>query len=140
MTRTCWPAASDGRYVLDIAVGTLPCRLMLDTGLVDPTGQVGFEIDQALFDFLEQSGQLLRVGRRPRSDSSGRSVWLRTGFVVARLLDPATKSPIEPAVRCLALRNVSGVPSRVGVTFFHLLTGCRADWDFDNRNWCIECP
>ena len=133
MTRACWPATSDGRYVLDIALGTMPCRLMFDTGLVDPTSQVGFEIDPALFDVLEQSGQLLRAGRRPRSDSSGRTVRLTTGFVVARLLDPASGSPIGPAVRCLAVRNVPGVVSRVGVVFFHFLTGCRADWDFDNR-------
>src|SRR5438034_1059918 len=101
MTRVCWRATSDGRYVLDIALGTMPCRLMLDTGLVDPIDQVGFEIDPALFDVLEQSGQLLRARRRPRTDSSGRTVWLTTGFVVARLLDPTSGSPIGPAVRCV---------------------------------------
>jgi len=83
MTRVCWPAAADGRYVVDIALGTMACRVMLDSGLVDPHGQVGFEIDQLLFDGLEQSGQLLRAGRRRRSDSSGRTVWLGTGFVSA---------------------------------------------------------
>jgi len=140
MTRVCWPAAPDGRYILDIALGATPCRLMLDTGLVDPAGQVGFEIDPALFDVLERSGQLLRAGRLPRSDSSGRTVRLTTGFVVARLLNPSSRSPIGPAVRCLAIRNVPGVVSRVGVVFFHRLTGCRADWDFDNRRWCVECP
>jgi hypothetical protein len=140
MTRACWPAAPDGRYVLDIALGTMPCRLMLDTGLVDRAGHVGFEIDPALFGVLEQSGQLLRTGRRPRSDSSGRSVWLEAGFVAARLLDPSSGSPIGPAVRCLAVRNIPGVISRVGVVFFHRLTGCRVDWDLDTREWCVECP
>ena len=140
MTRACWPAATDGRYFVDVALGTMPCRLMSDTGLVDPIGQVGFEIDPALFDVLEQSGQLLRAGRRPRSDSSGRTILLKTGFVVARLLDPSSGSPIGPAVRCLAVRNVPGVVSRVGVIFFHRLTGCRVDWDLDARLWCVECP
>src|SRR4051812_38264691 len=124
MTRACWPAAPDGRYVLDIALGTMPCRLMLDSGLVDPTGHVGFEIDPALSDLLEQSGQLLSAGRRRRSDSSGQTIRLKTGFVAARLLEPATGSPIGPTVRCLAVRNFAGVPSRVGVAFFHRLTGC----------------
>jgi hypothetical protein len=118
----------------------MPCQLMVDTGLVDPLGQVGFEIAPALFDGLDQSGQLLRAGRRPRSDSSGRTIRLKTGFVVARLLDPSRGAPIGPAVRCLAVRNVPGVVSRVGVVFFHRLTGCRAEWDFDNRMWCVACP
>jgi hypothetical protein len=140
MTRACWSATSDGRYLVDIALGTMPYRLMLDTGLVDPTGQVGFEIDPASFDVLEQSGQLLRAGRRPRSDSSGRTVWLKVGFVAAQLFDPSSGSPIGPAVRCLAVRNFPGVVSRVGVVFFHRLTGCRVEWDLDARQWCVECP
>jgi hypothetical protein len=140
MTRACWPAAASGRYYLDIALGTMPCRLMLDTGLVDPVGDVGFETNPALFDGLEQARQLVKGVRRPRHDSSGRVVRLKTGFVVARLLDPATGSQIGPTVRCLALRNFAGVPSRVGIAFFHRLSGCRADWDFDARLWCIDCP
>jgi hypothetical protein len=113
---------------------------MVDTGLVDPQGQVAFEIEPALFDLLEQSGQLLVAGLRSRFDSSGRHVSLKVGFVMARLLDPATGSPIGPTARCLAFRGSPGVPSRVGVVFFHLLTGCRADWNFDHRLWCVECP
>jgi hypothetical protein len=83
---------------------------------------------------------LLRAGKRPRSDSSGRTILLKTGFVVARLLDPTCGAPIGPAVRCLAVRNVPGVVTRVGVDFFHRLTGCRVDWDLDARLWCAECP
>lgn len=140
MTRACWPVDSDGRYLVDIALGATPCRLMVDTGLVDRTGQVGFEIDPVLFDALEQSGELLRAGRRFRLDSSGQTVRLKVGFVVAHLLDPSNGSPIGPAVRCLAFRNVSGVPSRVGIVFFHRLTGCRVAWDLDTRTWCVEYP
>jgi hypothetical protein len=140
MSRICWPAAANGRYILDIALVTMPCRLMLDTGLVDRMNLVAFELDPTLFDVLDQSGQLLAAGSRFRFDSSGRRVALKAGFVAARLFDPATGSAVGPTVRCLALRNFPGVVSRVGVTFFHRLTGCRADWDFDNRLWCVECP
>ena len=140
MTLACWPAATDGRYWIDIALGTLPSRLMIDTGLVDPKGQVAFEIDPAIFDLLERSGQLLAAGYRWRRDASGQRIRLPAGFVAARLLDPATSSPVGPTARCLVVRNVPGVPSRVGVVFFHRLTGCRADWDFDKRLWCVECP
>jgi len=103
MTRVCWPAAAGGHYWLDIALGTLPCRLMLDTGLVDPRGQVGFEIDPTMFDLLEQSGQLLAAGIRSRLDSSGTSVSLKTGFLTALLLDPTTLRTVGPPVQCLAL-------------------------------------
>jgi hypothetical protein len=118
----------------------MPCRFVLDTGLTDPRGQVAFDIDAALFDVLEHSGQLLRAGERHRRDASGRLVKLPIGFVVARLIEPTTGTPIGPPVRCLAVRNPAGVTSRVGVEFFHRLTGCRANWDFDNRLWCVECP
>jgi hypothetical protein len=140
MTRACWQAAPDGRYWLDIALGTIPCQLVLDTGLTDPLGQVAFDIDAALFDVLEQSGQLLRAGERHRRDASGRRAKLPLGFVTARLIDPVAHTPIGPPVRCLALRNFAGVVSRVGVVFFHRLTGCRVDWNLDAREWCVECP
>jgi hypothetical protein len=39
-----------------------------------------------------------------------------------------------------ALRGAPGVPSRVGVEFFHHLTGCRVIWDLDRRNWGVEYP
>ena len=140
MTRVCWPAAANGGYWLDIALGTFPSRMMLDTGIVDPQGRVAFDLDPALFDVLEQFGQLLAAGSRTRHDASGNFVSLKTGFVSARLLNPATGIPFGPTVRCLTLRNFANVVSRVGVVFFHHLTGCRADWDFDNRRWCVECP
>jgi hypothetical protein len=140
MTRACWTAATDGSYWFDIALGTLPCRLMLDTGLTDTTGQVAFYIGPAMFDLLERSGQLLAAGSRPRRDSSGRRVRLPAGFIVAQLIEPTTGARIGPPVRCLAVRNFARVPSRVGVVFFHQLRGCRVEWELDARQWCVECP
>jgi hypothetical protein len=140
MTRACWVAAADGCYWIDIALGTKPGRFMLDTGLTDKAGQVAFDLHAAVYDTLEQSGQLLAAGYSQRRDASGRRVRLPIGFVVGRLIEPTSGTPIGPPVRCVAVRDFASVPSRVGVVFFHHLTGCRADWDFDNRQWCIDCP
>jgi hypothetical protein len=133
MTRVCWPAAPDGSYWLDIALGAKPTSLMLDTGLIDRMGQVAFDLDPVTFDTLGQSGQLLAAGFRSRRDSSGRRIRLPVGFVAAQLLAPATGTPVGPPVRCLAARNFPGVQSRVGVVFFHGLTGCRVVWNLDAR-------
>jgi hypothetical protein len=140
MTRACWTAASDGSYWIDIALGTMPNTLMLDTGLTDKAGQVAFELHTAVYNTLEQAGQLLAAGYTRRRDASGRQVRLPIGLVVARLIEPTSGSLIGPPVRCLAVRNSANVPSRVGVVFFHRLTGCRADWEFDTRVWCVACP
>jgi len=140
MNRVCWPAAADGSYWIDVALGTAPSRLMIDTGLTDPNDQVAFDLDPALFDNLDRSGQVLAAGSRSRRDASGGWVWLRAGFVAAQLLDPASGAIIGPRVQCLAVRNFANVPSRVGVAFFHRLTGCRVVWELDSRTWCVESP
>src|SRR3712207_7957938 len=40
MTRTCWPAAADGRYRIDVALGTSPGRLMVDTRSEEHTSEL----------------------------------------------------------------------------------------------------
>lgn len=140
MNRACWTAAPDGRYWIDISLGTVPVRLMLDTGLVDPLHQTGLELAPALFDNLRQAGQMIGAGQRQRRDASGQLIVMQAGLVRAQLMDPVAHQVIGPVVSVSAFRGAFNVPSRVGVEFFHRLVGCRADWDFDNRRWCVECP
>lgn len=140
MNQISWMAARDGRYWIDIVLGNLPVRLMLDTGLVDPLGHVAFEIEPDLFDSLEQSGQLVAAGPRKRRDSSGRSIRMQTGWTSAQLLDVDNMTCVGPRVQRSAWRGFATVPSRVGVLFFHNLAGCRAIWDLDARIWSVEYP
>ena len=140
MNRACWPAAPDGRYWIDAALGTMSVRLMLDTGLVHPLHHVGLELAPVLFDNLRQAGQMVGAGQRQRRDASGQLVVMLAGLMRAQLIDPVIRQVIGPVVSVSAFRGALNVPSRVGVEFFHRLTGCRADWDFDNRLWCVECP
>ena len=37
-------------------------------------------------------------------------------------------------------QTLINIPSRVGVVFFHKLSGCRVDWELDARSWCLEYP
>jgi hypothetical protein len=140
MNQNSWMAAPDGRYWIDVVLGNMPIRLMLDTGLVDPRGQVGFEIEPQLYDSLERSNQLVAAGLRKRRDSSGRSIRMQTGWVSAHLLDVESGSYIGPRVQLSAWRGFANVPNRVGVLFFHQLAGCRVVWDLDARLWSVEYP
>jgi hypothetical protein len=140
MPRVGWPVALNGRYRIDVRVGSLDLLLMLDTGLVDPQRRVGFEIDPALFDRLRQAGELTSFRQRKRRDAGGAWLVSEAAQVVARLLDPTGRAPVGPTVHMDVMRGAPGVPSRVGVEFFHHLTGCRAVWELAARLWCVEYP
>ena len=119
MNSIAWSAAPDGRYWIDVILGSVPARLMLDTGLVDPLHQVAFELEPQVYDQLKQSGQLIPAGHRKRRDASGRSMRMQSGWVAARLFDTDSASAVGPRVQLCAWRGFSNVPSRVGVPFFH---------------------
>ena len=75
-----WSAAPDGRYWIDVLVGSHALRVMVDLGLVDPLDRVGFELDHSAYQRLKQSGCLTRFDRRPRRDASGRVSWSESGL------------------------------------------------------------
>src|SRR5947209_1616923 len=138
MNHVCWPVGPDGRYRIDVELGGLDLRMMVDTGLVDRHDQIGIELDPSIFDRLRQVGRMAGSFNRRRRDSSGRSEDMATGELIVRLIDPVSRSRVGPAVRVGVARGTANVPSRVGTVFFHRLTGCRVDWDLDNKVWCVE--
>jgi hypothetical protein len=129
-----------GRYWLDVALGNQDVSVMLDLGLVDSLHRVGFEVDPTVYDLLMQTGQLVRVTRRSRRDASGQLTWSSSGLTNAQLICPVARQRVGPVVSVHVSRGATGVPSRVGVVFFHLLSGCRVDWDLDQREWCVAYP
>jgi hypothetical protein len=140
MGRCYWPATWEGHYWIDVALGPLEVRVMIDIGLVDPLHQQGFEIEPGIFDQLKRTGQFTRLADRSRRDASGRTVRTENGRATAQLLDPATRQRVGPKVDVNVSRGAPHVPSRAGVVFFHKLTGCRVLWDLDSRTWCVEYP
>jgi hypothetical protein len=113
---------------------------MIDLGLLDLKHKVGFAVDPAVYDLLQRAGQVARSQPRRRRDASGHWSVTVAGIVTAQLIDPATQQRIGPVVRLHALRGVPGVPSWVGVVFFHRLHGCRVLWELNSRTWCVEYP
>jgi hypothetical protein len=140
MPQAQWHSAADGRYWVDVALAGRNLRVMIDLGLVDPLHRVGFEIDPGLYDALNQAGHFSRFDRRSRRDASGRLSWFDTGRLTAQLVCPVTGQGIGPAVPLFVARGAAGLPDRVGVVFFHGLSGCRVAWDLDQRTWCVDCP
>ena len=140
MPQSRWPADAKGRYWIDIALGSRELSLMVDSGLVDFQHQAGFSIDPFIFDRMRQSHEFVMTQRYTIQDASGRSTKGYTGLIAAQLIDPISRQRIGPVVNLFTVRGSPKVPSRVGVEFFHHLTGCRVIWDLDKRIWCIEHP
>jgi hypothetical protein len=126
--------------MVDMLIAQVQQRLVIDTGLYDDMGEVGFELVPSVYDGCVRAGKLTPLLTKVRRDASGRYVRLGCGIILAQLFDPTLNSGVGPAVKLLAARGAIGLPSRVGVEFFHRLAGCRVDWDLSARRWCVEYP
>ncbi len=140
MAELSWQAAADGRYWIDVAIGGRPVRVMIDLGLVDPSGRVGFELEPAFYDDLKRSGLLSKFQFRFRRNANGEITRSESGLAVAQLVNPNTMQVIGPALDLHVCRGAPGIPSRVGVVFFHRLTSSTVHWDLGTRSWCIHYP
>jgi hypothetical protein len=140
MLRVSWRAAADGRYWIDAAIGNHDVLVMIDLGLIDPRQHVGLELEPQLYHQLKQLGQLSSFRRRSRRDASRRISWSETGHIGAQLIDPGTRQHVGPVIALDASCGSPGVPNRVGIVFFHLLSGCRVVWELDQQMWSIEVP
>jgi len=140
MPQACWPAASDGTYWLDIAIGNLELTLLIDLGMIDQLQRIGFAVEAAVYAQLKQSGTFRHFSQSLRLDASGNVSRRPAGLTTAQLICPITRSRIGPPVDLYVSQGAPGVPHRVGLVFFHALTGCRVQWDLTKREWCIEFP
>jgi hypothetical protein len=140
MPQARWQAAVDGRYRVDVALGTQELAAMVDLGLVDPRDRVGFAVEPAVYHQLKQAGQLARFMRRSRRDASGRIAWFDPGVATAQFVHSASHQRIGPVVSVGIACGAPGVVSRVGVVFFHHLAGCKAVWELDQRIWEVHWP
>ena len=111
---------------------------MIDTGLIDPLGQVGFELPPEMFDRLLESNSLRDVTTRSRRDASGRKSQMYVGAADVRLAEPDTKTPVSSVIHVSVARGVNGLPARAGLTFFHALPDGRVHWDCSGQTWTME--
>lgn len=140
MGQITYAVAPTGAYFIDVQIGTFEVRVMVDLGLTDPAGQIGFALAPDVFDRLEQARQLSRFRGRISRDASGQYSTIESAESTACPLDPASRQPVGPRARIFVSRGAVRVPNRVGVAFFHQLRGCRVIWELDSRIWRIEYP
>lgn len=121
-------------------VGNQGISLMVDLGLVDVRGEVGVSLDPAVYDLLKQRQRLGIPRWRHHRSADGYQTTVESALTTVHLIEPASQAMIGPAVSTHVCRGAPGVQSRVGVVFFHRLTGCRVVWELDTRDWCVEYP
>ncbi len=140
MGRIVCRCATDGWYALDVSLGARREILRIDTGIVDPLGRNGLDLDGDLWDDLKAAGVFTHYQYRYRRDSSGSMTLTATGRIAVQLIDPVGSNPVGPIANVYASRCPRGVPSRVGVVCFHSLVDCSTSWDFNARQWYIDYP
>jgi hypothetical protein len=138
MPQVCWSAAGRGEDWIDVELGGQPLQVLVDTGLLDARQQVGFSVEQPLYDQLKQAGRFQTHQMHTRLTADGQVSMTESGSLDARLICPRTRTAVGPVVHVSVFRGVPGVPNRVGMAFFHRLKGCKVLWDLDRREWCIE--
>jgi hypothetical protein len=140
MPQVCWIANARGEYWIDVDLGGHAIQVLIDTGLIDARGQVGFSVGPKLYDQIKQAGGFRNHQMHARLTADGQVTHTESGLLDARLIDPQAKSPVGPVVSAYVFRGSPGVPDRAGMALFHLLKGCKVHWDLDQRLWCIEYP
>jgi hypothetical protein len=94
MPQVRWQARSDGLYWIDVALGTRSFSLMIDLGLVDLNGRVGFSVEPAIYAQLKKAGQLKDFLQQSNRDASGKIFSSESGRLAAQLIDPITFLPV----------------------------------------------
>jgi hypothetical protein len=140
MSRVCWNANSHGEYWIDVNLGVHSLQVLIDSGLIDRRGQVGFSIDESVYDQIKQAGGFQNHQLHSCLSANGQISLTESGGLKAQMVDPSTGNPVGPIVPISVFRGAPGVPNRVGLAFFHLLKGCRVLWELSKRSWCIEYP
>jgi hypothetical protein len=140
MPQVSWSATPSEEYWIDVSLGGHHLQVLIDTGFIDPRGQVGFSVDESLYDSIKQSGGFRNYQAYSRVTADGQMSRTESGSLDAQLIAPQTRIRVGPVVHVSVLRGVSGVPNRVGTAFFHRLAGCKVIWDLDKRTWSVEYP
>ncbi len=140
MPNASWNANPGGEYWIDVRLGSRSLPVLVDTGLIDVRGEVGFSVDHALYDAIKITGEFVSFQRHGRMSADGTVRVTESGALDVQLFSPQTKIPVGPVVHLFVMRGSPGVPDRVGLAFFHLLKGCKILWDLDQRLWQVECP
>jgi hypothetical protein len=140
MPHVTWSANPAGEYWIDVLLGGQPFEVLIDTGLIDAAGVIGFSIDASAYDSIKKAGGFSDIQFNPRMTADGNIGLAECGSLDAQLFNPQTQTVVGPIANVYAYRGAPGVPDRVGIAFFHQLKGCKVLWDLDQRTWRIDYP
>jgi hypothetical protein len=140
MPLVSWSANTRGEYWIDVSLGGNHLVVLIDSGLIDANGRVGFSIDRSLYDTFKKACGFGSHQLHTRLTADGQLSLTESGSLDAQLVCPKTRSHVGPIVSVSVFRGAAGGPNRAGLAFFHLLKGCRVMWELDQRTWNIEYP
>jgi hypothetical protein len=138
MPEVCWAANARGAYWIDVSLGGRTLKVLIDTGLIDARGQVGFSVQESLYDRIKQAGGFTSHQTHSRLTAAGQISLTESGSLASQLISPRTGNAVGPVAHVSVFRGALGVPDRVGMAFFHLLRGCKVIWDLEQRVWCVD--
>jgi hypothetical protein len=123
MPQVSWTATPRGEYWIDVSLGGLAVQVLVDTGLLDALGEVGFSVEPLLCDSIDRPGGFQSHQTHLRLVANGQIAQTDSGSLYARLIDPQTRNPVGPVTFVFVYRGAAGVPDRVGPAFLHRLNG-----------------
>jgi hypothetical protein len=140
MPDVSWTADPSGAYWIDVQLAGRPFNVLIDTGLIDRLGEVGFSIEASDYDAIKKAGGFRKHQIHSRMMADGTLLITESGSLDAQLICPQTLNLVGPVAHVYVYRGAPGVPDRVGLAFFHQLKGCKVLWDLDQRTWRIDYP
>src|SRR5262249_16531059 len=140
MPQASWTANARGEYWIEVNLAGQAFQVLIDTGLIDARGQIGFSVDESVYDSIKSAGGFQNHQLHTRLTADGQVSLTESGSLDAQLICPKTRALIGPAINLYVFRGASGVPNRVCLAFFQQLKGCKVVWDLDQRLWSIEYP
>jgi hypothetical protein len=108
-----------------VLLGGRPFETLIDSGLIDAAGVIGFSIDALAYDSMKKAGVFSDIQFNPRMTADGKISLRECGSLDARLFNPQTQTAIGPVAHVYVYPGIPGVPDRVGLAFFHQLKGCK---------------
>ena len=107
MPQASWNANPGGEYWIDVRLGSHPMQVLIDTGLIDVNGEVGFSADDSIYDAIKRSGGLRRYRKHARMMADGQIRVTESGLLDAQLISPQSQTPVGPIVRVRVYRGAA---------------------------------
>ena len=121
-------ANSAQEYWVDVRVNGVLMRAQIDTGMTQPTCEVGLGLGPEEFDRLAQDLQPFGAVERDIGEPIPVKIPLRKGSVSIEGLD---NSEVQTGIARLS-------DNLLGVCFFHHLSDCELVWNLPNRTMTLR--